>query len=252
MTKKVLIGIPTCPFRDEWAKTPFTEMDIEAVEYFWLLSRLTNKIITSVRAAGGIPAPLSATRDEAEITAIAERMDGFVFAGGNDIAPEYYNEENKGSLQPDAKRDFFELALCREALRLEKPIFGICRGCQLLNVALGGTLLQDLPSVNEEWKLHRRSDVTRGYVHDVRILEPQIFPPHKGEIMRVNSMHHQAVGRLADGVEAAAATDDGIIEAIWAPKRRYAVGVQWHPECLAEDDPVQAELFRSLVARSGE
>lgn len=119
-------------------------------------------------------------------------------------------------------------------------------------MALGGSLIQDLPDVKDDWGLHRRPDIVRGYVHDVKITVPTLFPNNRGETMKVNSMHHQAVGRLAKQAEAAARTEDGIIEAIWAPAYKYAVGVQWHPECLAEDDGVQADIFRAVVAKAEE
>lgn len=230
---------------------PLEEIDGEELQYFWLLSRLTSKIISSVRAAGGTPLALTPTEDERETEKLASKLDGFVFAGGQDIAPSFYGEESRGSRAPDAGRDRFETALCRAALERDKSILGICRGCQLLNVVLGGTLTQDLPSVDERWKLHSRSDVMRGYVHDVKILSPWLFPNHSGETMPVNSMHHQAIGRLSKHLQAAAVADGGIVEAVSAPAYKWAVGVQWHPECLAGDDTVQMDIFRMLVEKAG-
>lgn len=247
-----LIGIPTSPFKHSYSEITPVNIDKEEFDYFWLLSVLTEKIVSCVRAAGGVPLLLTATRDTQEIKAAASKLDGFVFAGGSDIAPAFYGEEDRGTISPDLDRDSFELALCREALEKNRPLLGICRGCQLLNVALGGSLIQDLPDVKDDWGLHRRPDIVRGYVHDVRITVPTLFPNNRGETMKVNSMHHQAVGRLAKQAEAAARTEDGIIEAIWAPAYKYAVGVQWHPECLAEDDGVQADIFRAVVAKAEE
>lgn len=247
-----LIGIPTSPFKHAYAEVELTVMDKEALNYFWLLSMLTEKIISCVRAAGGVPLLLTATRETHEIKALVSKLDGFVFAGGSDIAPAFYGEEDKGTIAPDLDRDHFEVSLCREALEKNRPLLGICRGCQLMNVVLGGSLIQNLPDVNGSWSLHRRSDVMKGYVHDVKISAPWLFPNHRGDTMMVNSMHHQAVGRLAKEAEAAAHTEDGIIEAIWAPAYKYAVGVQWHPECLAEEDRVQADIFKSLVTKAGE
>ena len=247
-----LIGIPTSPFKHSYSEITPVNIDKEEFDYFWLLSVLTEKIVSCVRAAGGVPLLLTATRDAQEIKAAASKLDGFVFAGGSDIAPAFYGEEDRGTISPDLDRDSFELALCREALEKNRPLLGICRGCQLLNVALGGSLIQDQPDVKDHWGLHRRPDIVRGYVHDVKITVPTLFPNNRGETMKVNSMHHQAVGRLAKQAEAAARTEDGIIEAIWAPAYKYAVGVQWHPECLAEDDGVQADIFRAVVAKAEE
>ena len=251
MRKRPLIGVPTLPFQRRWENNTLDEIDVETLKYFWLLSRLTSKIISSVRAAGGAPLALTPAEDAREIEKLATKLDGFVFAGGQDIAPSFYGEESRGSRAPDIERDHFETALCRAALERDKPLLGICRGCQLLNVVLGGTLTQDLPSVDEKWTLHSRSDVMRGYVHEVKILSPWLFPNHSGETMPVNSMHHQAIGRLSKHLQAAAVADGGIIEAVGAPAYKWAVGVQWHPECLAEDDAVQMNIFRALVEKAG-
>ena len=251
MRKRPLIGVPTLPFQRRWENAALDEIDGEELKYFWLLSRLTSKIISSVRAAGGAPLALTPAEDEREIEKLATKLDGFVFAGGQDIAPSFYGEESRGSRAPDIERDHFETALCRAALERDKPLLGICRGCQLLNVVLGGTLTQDLPSVDEKWTLHSRSDVMRGYVHEVKILSPWLFPNHSCETMPVNSMHHQAIGRLSKHLQAAAVADGGIIEAVSAPAYKWAVGVQWHPECLAEDDAVQMDIFRALVEKAG-
>lgn len=251
MRKRPLIGVPTLPFQRRWENAALDEIDGEELKYFWLLSRLTSKIISSVRAAGGAPLALTPAEDEREIEKLAAKLDGFVFAGGQDIAPSFYGEESRGSRAPDIERDHFETALCRAALERDKPLLGICRGCQLLNVVLGGTLTQDLPAVDEKWTLHSRSDVMRGYVHEVKILSPWLFPNHSGETMPVNSMHHQAIGRLSKHLQAAAVADGGIIEAVSAPAYKWAVGVQWHPECLAEDDAVQMDIFRALVEKAG-
>lgn len=251
MRKRPLIGVPTLPFQRRWENAALDEIDGEELKYFWLLSRLTSKIISSVRAAGGAPLALTPAEDEREIEKLATKLDGFVFAGGQDIAPSFYGEESRGSRAPDIERDHFETALCRAALERDKPLLGICRGCQLLNVVLGGTLTQDLPSVDEKWTLHSRSDVMRGYVHEVKILSPWLFPNRSGETMPVNSMHHQAIGRLSKHLQAAAVADGGIIEAVSAPAYKWAVGVQWHPECLAEDDAVQMDIFRALVEKAG-
>ena len=251
MRKRPLIGVPTLPFQRRWENNTLDEIDVETLKYFWLLSRLTSKIISSVRAAGGAPLALTPAEDEREIEKLATKLDGFVFAGGQDRAPSFYGEESRGSRAPDIERDHFETALCRAALERDKPLLGICRGCQLLNVVLGGTLIQDLPAVDEKWTLHSRSDVMRGYVHEVKILSPWLFPNHSGETMPVNSMHHQAIGRLSKHLQAAAVADGGIIEAVSAPAYKWAVGVQWHPECLAEDDAVQMDIFRTLVEKAG-
>lgn len=250
--QRPLIGIPTAPFRHSYADAALQEMNEEQLQYAWLLMRLTEKISQGVRRAGGIPFILTPAEDPREIKALVSRLDGLLFAGGSDIAPAFYGEENKGTISPWLERDHFELDLCREALERNRPMLGICRGCQLLNVALGGTLIQHLPDIKAEWSLHKRPDVMKGCVHNVKVTAPWLFPSLEGETMRVNSMHHQAIGRPARELQIAAQTDDGVIEAVWAPSRRYALGVQWHPECLAEEAPVQSGLFKELVLKAQE
>ena len=245
-----LIGIATSPFKHCWLELPLSSIAPDVLNYFWLLSVLTEKIITSVRDAGAVPLTLTAPAHDEEIECVVREIDGLVFAGGDDITPSLYGEPDRGSVAPDIARDEFELALIKAALKLDKPIFGICRGCQLLNIALGGTLTQNLPDIHEELRIHRRPDVMKGYVHDVKITEPQLFPDFHSEIMHVNSMHHQAIDKLADGAKIAAISTDGVIEAIYAPAHRYVFAVQWHPECLAADDPAQAALFAEIVRRS--
>lgn len=247
---KPLIGVPTDPFSRGYANVALENMARESLVYYWLLARLTEKICSSIRAAGGLPVVLSATNDEEEMETILSKIDGFVFAGGNDISPSFYGETDKGSISPNLERDRFEFALLGKAVKNEKPILGICRGCQMINVALGGTLCQHIPDIRPEWILHRRPDVTEGYVHTVEMLKHELFPMQNGGIMKVNSMHHQAVDKPADGLEIIAATTDGLTEGVSMSGYRYLVGVQWHPECLAASDPVQADLFSSLVKAS--
>jgi putative glutamine amidotransferase len=243
---KPLIGVPTDPFSSTYENIALSAMEKDKLEYFWLLERLTEKICYSVRRAGGVPVMLSAADDAPEIGELTARCDGFVFAGGNDIDPSFYGESNKGSIAPNIERDRFELTLLKSALGAGKPVLGICRGCQLINVALGGDLHQNLPDLKPEWKLHKRSDVTEGYVHDVDVLMPEYFPSLKGRVMRVNSMHHQVVNHLASDLEITAQTRDGLVEGV-AMLSSYVVGVQWHPECLSGSDPLQAEIFSRLV-----
>ena len=245
-----LIGVPTDPFKHEFADIALPDMDEPRLSYFWLLARLTEKICSSIRNAGGVPMLLSAADRGCEIEALASRLDGFVFAGGSDIDPSFYGEPNRGSISPDLERDTFEESLLIEALKADKPVLGICRGCQLINVALGGTLYQNMPDVKAEWTLHKRSDVVKGYVHDIDILKPELFPKLDGPVMHVNSMHHQAIDRTSDYLAVIARTSDGLTEGVCGEGHRFLLGVQWHPECLAESDPVQAEIFERLVEAS--
>jgi gamma-glutamyl-gamma-aminobutyrate hydrolase PuuD len=171
-------------------------------------------------------------------------LDGLVFSGGGDIDPETYgataHEKTRGV---DTRRDEAELALLRAALERDMPVFAVCRGSQVLNVALGGDLVQHLPEVvGHDRHLHMPGEFAD---HEIRV-EPET---RVGEILGdrapVKSHHHQAFGRLGGGLREAAWADDGTVEAIEDPSRRFALGVLWHPE-EGED----LALFEALVAEA--
>lgn len=247
---KPLIGIATNPFCSEYADINLSDINNDRLNYYWLLARLTEKISISIWSAGGVPVMLSATDDKDGLEILSKTLDGFVFAGGEDISPSFYGESNKGSIAPNTQRDIFELGLLSNAIRNEKPILGICRGNQMINVALGGTLYQHIPDIKQEWSLHKRPDIINSCIHSVEILKPELFPINKGTKMNVNSMHHQAVEKMAPGLEVIAVTSDGLIEGVTLPGYKYLVGVQWHPECLSASDPIQEDMFISLVNAS--
>ncbi|MFA6736312.1 MAG: gamma-glutamyl-gamma-aminobutyrate hydrolase family protein [Saccharofermentanales bacterium] len=250
---KPLIGIASNPFYRSYADEALSDIEKDQLGYFWLLSRLTEKICSSVRSAGGIPVLLMLTEDESEIETIAYRIDGLILAGGEDISPSFYGEQNKGTISPNLLRDRFEITLLKKTMKQEKPILGICRGNQVINVALGGTLYQHIPDVKPGWAMHRRPDIMKDYVHSVEILKSDLFPAfHNDEVsmMQVNSMHHQAVDILAPGLEAIAVTSDGLIEGLYMPEYRYLTGVQWHPECLSSSDEIQAGIFAEIIRAS--
>ncbi len=162
---------------------------------------------------------------------------GLVLAGGSDIEPSLYGQPNVAAKNPHPERDEMELRLIREALRLNLPILGICRGAQMLNVALGGTLVQDI------------GDGHTGVRHGVRF-EPGSKVAAIARPSTVNSRHHQAVDRLGDGLRVAVwSAEDNIVEAIEAPERRFVIAVQWHPEDLAVEGEEEARaLFAAFAA----
>jgi putative glutamine amidotransferase len=168
-------------------------------------------------------------------------VDGLIFSGGGDIDPEVYGAEAHEETQGvDPKRDEVELALVRAALDRDMPVLAVCRGSQVLNVALGGDLVQHLPEVVG----HDRHRHTPGEFadHDVRLEPASRIGAILGERAPVKSHHHQAFGRLAGGLREAAWADDGTLEAIEDPSRAFALGVLWHPE-EGED----LALFKALV-----
>jgi putative glutamine amidotransferase len=175
-------------------------------------------------------------------------IDGLLLAGGADIDPGVYDaERHDETVDTVPERDRFEIALVRGALARDLPVLGICRGMQLLNVARGGTLRQHLPEElgHED---HRRTPGTfDGSDHDVRLAEGSLAARCTGELLHgTKSHHHQGVGRVGDGLEVTGwAVMDDLPEALEVPDRRYALGVQWHPEA----DPT-SRLIRALVAEA--
>ncbi|MEG0896271.1 MAG: gamma-glutamyl-gamma-aminobutyrate hydrolase family protein [Ruthenibacterium sp.] len=212
---------------------------------------MKSKYSQSVRRAGAIPVWLPWTSDAIELAKDCEMCDGFIFPGGADIDPIRYGEEKTALCEEIcAPRDVMEFALLQLALAAKKPVLGVCRGLQLLNVALGGTLYQDingLPGVKEE----QHSDFKhRGTsTHSVRLEEDSLlFQITEKKQMNVNSIHHQAIQKLADGLVATAYSEAGVIEAVELRDTPFCVGVQWHPEHLSATRDDQQAIFNALVA----
>lgn len=171
-----------------------------------------------------------------------EGLDGLVLSGGVDLNPKLYGEERHPLAdEPSDARDELELGLLREALDRDLPVLAICRGMQLFNVALGGTLEQHI----EACDVHRRYDLEKRLpVHEVEVEAGTRLAGILGEgKVAVNSRHHQAVARVGEGLRVSARAEDGLVEGIELPGKRFAVGVQWHPEDQVGTDAVQARLF---------
>jgi putative glutamine amidotransferase len=178
-------------------------------------------------------------------------FDGLLLGGGSDVAPERYGQERlpNAALQLDEERDSTEFPLLDNALRDGAPVLGICRGLQVVNVGLGGTLIQDLPSQRPSDVVHDDSGKDRtNRIHSVKVLGGTRLSEIAGVVeIDVNSRHHQAVERPADGLIVSAKGPDDVIEAIEAHDGRWLVAVQWHPENL-KDDAVSQNLFREFVS----
>lgn len=207
--------------------------------------RLGAEYVQAVRDAGGVAIGIPPEDDAERVLKGVVHLHGILLPGGNDIDPNLYGEEilpENGPLEP--VRDRFELPLARWALEHKVPILGICRGMQVLNVAAGGTLYQDIPSQTKT-RLQHRQKAPRDYAtHVVHVAEGSLLARALGvTAARVNTFHHQAVREVAPGFVASAHATDGIVEAIEAPDHPFALGVQWHPEAMQKGDPVQAALF---------
>jgi putative glutamine amidotransferase len=190
--------------------------------------------LEAVRRGGGEPSVLEPTAGPA--AAVLDGLDGLLLTGGRDVDPALYGEKRHTTTE-DAEpgRDAFEVALVREAVGRDLPILGICRGMQVLNVALGGTLVQDIPSLIPGAEAHGAAGTPVMLAHEVWVTrDSQLWKALEevlsDETCTVNSRHHQAVRKLAKGLEASATSPDGIVEALERPKSRFCVAVQWHPE----------------------
>lgn len=201
--------------------------------------------IESVKQAGGEPRALSNDDDPA---AVLDSVDGILLTGGLDVDPSFYGEAKHRATQTDPARDGFEMPLSREAVRRDLPLLAICRGVQVLNVAEGGTLIQDIPSAITSDLSHSVSVPTDYPAHGVTVAPGSKVAAATGNsACTVNSRHHQAVGTIASGFVASALSPDGVVEAIERPASTFCVGVQWHPENFWRSGEFGG-LFREFVA----
>ena len=205
--------------------------------------------MSSVLAAGGLPVLLPLTDAPEALSRMLDLCDGILLTGGPDADPALYGGSDPGGtvfLCPD--RDAMELPLARMAIAADKPLLAICRGIQVLNVALGGSLWVDLPTERPSALRHRQGAPGAEPTHGVRALPDTPLSEICGqEALRVNSLHHQAIRELAPGLSPMAEAEDGLIEAVWRPESRFAMGVQWHPELMSAHDEASRAIFRRFV-----
>jgi putative glutamine amidotransferase len=210
--------------------------------------------VNALLKAGAAPLLIPHIADKAVLRAVYERLDGLLLPGGGDIDPVHYGESrHENCNEPSAERDDTELALARWAMDGEMPVLAICRGIQVLNVALGGSLYQDIQAQIPGAERH---DWYPGYPrdhlpHSVE-LDPQARLAHivGASLLPVNSLHHQSLKDVAPGLTVVARAPDGVIEAVEAVDHPFAIGVQWHPEELASGDARAQRLFDAFVQAS--
>ncbi|WP_339253037.1 gamma-glutamyl-gamma-aminobutyrate hydrolase family protein [Sporosarcina sp. FSL W8-0480] len=211
---------------------------------------LQNTYIQAVIASGGIPFVIP-TGVESDVEQITTLLDGLIISGGGDVNPLLFNEEplpQLGNVTPE--RDSIELELLRHMLKLDKPILGICRGHQLLNVALGGTLYQDIISQNTNPILQHNQNAKREHQsHAVHIEKGTILESIAAtDKILVNSFHHQALKDVPSPLIVSGKASDGIVEAIESTNHHFVVGVQWHPEALMQNaDQFSMRLFGAYM-----
>jgi putative glutamine amidotransferase len=216
---------------------------------------LPRSYIVAVQRAGGLalmlPPDEALERDPDEVL---DLIDGLILAGGADIDPASYggapHPETRGTVP---ERDGFEIALARRALERDMPLLGVCRGMQLMNVAMGGTLLQHLPDSHGHHEHRRNPGTFDGADHDVRLADGSLAARAAGEAVHATkSHHHQGIDRLGEGLEVTGwSAIDELPEAVELPERRFALGVQWHPEADARSRLIGALVQEADAARNG-
>lgn len=210
----------------------------------------------AVARGGGLPALIPLHLNDRTLRAFYERMDGIVLSGGGDVNPTTYQAEHSPyTMGIIEERDRTELLLARWAVEDDKPLLAICRGLQILNVALGGTLIQDiLAEIPAALRHESPGDNYARMMHSVDVIPTSKLYAAMGNQghVEVNSLHHQALKQVAAPLEVVACAPDGIIEGAEHPDRRFVVGVQWHPETMVDQHPPMLRLFESLIhAASG-
>lgn len=210
----------------------------------------------AVAAAGGVPILIPLGLNDESLLAIFERIDGLLLPGGGDVDPAVYAGRNHETLFGiDQDRDRVEILMARTAVAHQKPVLAICRGIQVLNVALGGSLYEDINTMMPDALHHDNfGKWPRNYLaHTVTVQTGSLLAQQLGKTETpVNSLHHQGINRLAPELTVTATAPDGLIEAVELPGHPYALGVQWHPENLIHDDPDMLALFKGLVAAARE
>ncbi|MHC1740306.1 MAG: gamma-glutamyl-gamma-aminobutyrate hydrolase family protein [Anaerolineaceae bacterium] len=212
--------------------------------------KLAHAYIKAIQTAGGIPIILPSQLSPTDMNLLRSHLDGILLSGGGDIDPDRFHGVHSPTIEGiSTERDEMESALVRLSVESNWPLLAICRGVQIVNVAIGGTLYTDIPSQYES-SLDHDTPRERGrdfFAHEVTIIEGTVLArilnlPH----LMVNSFHHQAVQKVAAGLKVSATADDGLVEGLELPNHPFFVGVQWHPECLPEQ-PEQRALFETFI-----
>ncbi|WP_042472171.1 gamma-glutamyl-gamma-aminobutyrate hydrolase family protein [Bacillus ndiopicus] len=204
--------------------------------------------IQSVELAGGIPLCIPHL-DAQDVEALLNKVDGLLLIGGHDVNPYLYGQEPHQKLGMfHTKRDNSDLAILQSAFKRQMPILAICRGHQVLNVAFGGTLIQDIPSQWEQPLAHAQASMRDEATHTVKINGEKLRAIFGTEEIRTNSFHHQAIDQLGEGLVAAGVAVDGMNEAVEHDEHPFCIGVQWHPEAMAPfGDANSIKLFQSFI-----
>lgn len=182
----------------------------------------------------------------------AEMFDALIIPGGPDVDPTFFGEEPHWKIgSTNYKRDIFEKEIFTAFYKAGKPIFGICRGCQLINILMGGSVYQDLPSENPAAYIRHSQGANGSYpTHNISIEEGSELYKSLGAKAYVNSRHHQGIKNVGDGLKVTATAPDGVVECIESSKDDQIVAVQWHPENMWQEHPEMRRLFEDFLARA--
>jgi putative glutamine amidotransferase len=249
MQHRPVVGIPTQTLQS-------IDRIPEDLPHSWVMN---SRYYTAVTHVGGVPwmVPLL-DDDEATLRAIYDHLDGVFLAGGVDVDPATYGDERHDLCgRTDAARDRVELLFAKWAMEEGKPVLGVCRGMQVINVAAGGTLWQDCADQVADSIKHDYfpgAGWARDHLaHDVVLLEgTRLRRVFGAERVMVNSMHHQGIRRMGEGLVASAVSPDGLVEAVEGTGEAFLVGVQWHPEMLIDNDAGTRRLFEEFIEASRE
>jgi putative glutamine amidotransferase len=240
-SRRPIVGIPCSIYPDSW----YTPANGNAISY-----------LRALEAAGGIPALIHLTRDAEVIEAHYSHCDALLFAGGEDVGPQHYRAAPHPLLGPtNPGQDELEIALARRAVADGKPVLGICRGIQLLNVTLGGTLYQDIGAEIAGALNHSESTDRRDMSHPAHPItlaqDSWLAGMIDTDTPTVNTLHHQALRDIAPGLRVTGRAPDGVVEAVEGAGNGFVLGVQCHPEELWErTDPRWARMFKGFVAEA--
>ena len=231
MKFKPIIGV--CPLWDESKNS------------YWMLPGYMDGIIQ----AGGLPIMLPFEQDETAILTIMNICSGFLFTGGQDVSPELYGDRIRFENVECCRRlDDLEKTLLENALEKDKPILGICRGIQFINAALGGTLYQDIPSEMQTDINHHQAPPYDRPVHKVYIEKSSpLYALTNQTVMAVNSYHHQAVKELSPRLKIMARAEDGIVEGVYMPDKKFVWAVQWHPELSFQTNAQDKKIWQAFI-----
>lgn len=261
LSQKAGEAIPATPTARKPLILISPDFQSKGVEFNDASMSLSSRYAAAIAACGGIPVAMAHTDSKEMVADYVRKADGVLLTGGDDINPNIYGAKLTSALKAKAvmtedggRRDLFELLLVDEVFKQRKPLLAICRGHQMLNVALGGTLIVDIPTQKPSGTNHRQMERKCEVVHSVRLTRGSLLSKiAKTKMLGVNSTHHQAVGRVAPGLQVAARSTDGVVEAMELKGNGllpFLVSVQFHPERLMDRYAEHRGIFEAFIYAS--